>query len=224
MANKPQAVAAAQSAIPGVNEAPVAETPILSPAELETIEQLGRDYWMAEDAKTVAERKLSQCDTALFDFLKGVDYKRFMAVRAAYITGCRDKGAPNDEAAERTFQRAVNRLGNSFGYEKPKAESEAAKKMAAKRAALQALYESKSDEQLTTEKNQWTAMGAPTSLKKAAEIAKEQERRAKPVLDAEESARKAVLDKLVTRAKELAKARTVDADDKLIRALQLMMS
>jgi hypothetical protein len=145
-------------------------------------------------------------------------------VRAAYITGCRDKGAPNDEAAERTFQRAVNRLGNSFGYEKPKAESEAAKKMAAKRAALQALYESKSDEQLTTEKNQWTAMGDPTSLKKAAEIAKEQERRAKPVLDAEESARKAVLDKLVTRAKELAKARTVDADDKLIRALQLMMS
>jgi hypothetical protein len=224
MANKPQAVAAAQSAIPGVNEAPVAEAPILSPAELETIEQLGRDYWMAEDAKTVAERKLSQCDTALFDFLKGVDYKRFMAVRAAYITGCRDKGAPNDEAAERTFQRAVNRLGNSFGYEKPKAESEAAKKMAAKRAALQALYESKSDEQLTTEKNQWTAMGDPTSLKKAAEIAKEQERRAKPVLDAEESARKAVLDKLITRAKELAKARTADADDKLIRALQMMMS
>jgi hypothetical protein len=126
----------------------VAEAPILSPAELETIEQLGRDYWMAEDAKTVAERKLSQCDTALFDFLKGVDYKRFMAVRAAYITGCRDKGAPNDEAAERTFQRAVNRLGNSFGYEKPKAESEAAKKMAAKRAALQALYETKSDEQM----------------------------------------------------------------------------
>jgi hypothetical protein len=224
MANKPQAVQAAQSAIPGVNEAPVAEAPILSPAELETIEQLGRDYWMAEDAKTVAERKLSQCDTALFDFLKGVDYKRFMAVRAAYITGCRDKGAPNDEAAERTFQRAVNRLGNSFGYEKPKAESEAAKKMAAKRAALQALYESKSDEQLATEKNQWTSMGDPTSLKKAAEIAKEQERRAKPVLDAEESARKAILDKLVTRAKELAKARTADADDKLIRALQMMMS
>ena len=65
-------------------------------------------------------------------------------------------------------------------------------------------------------------MGDPTSLKKAGEIAKEQERRAKPVLDAEESARKAVLDKLVARAKELAKARTADADDKLIRALQAM--
>ena len=42
------------------------------------------------------------------------------------------------------------------------------------------------------------------------------------MLDAEESARKAVLDKLVARAKELAKARTADADDKLIRALQAM--
>lgn len=222
MANKPQAVAAAQSAIPGVNAAPAEDAVVLTAAELETIEQLGRDYWSAEDAKTVAERKLSQCDTALFDFLKGVDYKRFMAIRAAYITGCRDKGAPNDEAAERTFQRAVNRLGSSFGYEKPKAESEAAKKMAAKREALAALYASKSDEQLVHEKNQWVAMGDPASLKKAAEIAKEQDRRAKPVLDAEETARKAVLDKLLTRAKELAKARTADADEKLTRALLAM--
>lgn len=222
MANKPQAVAAAQSAIPDVNAAPVADAVILTPSELETIEQLGRDYWVAEDAKTTAERKLSQCDTSLFDWLKGVDYKRFMAIRAAYITGCRDKGAPNDEAAERTFQRAVNRLGSSFGYEKPKAESEAAKKMAAKREALAAMYASKSDDELTTEKNQWVAMGDPTSLKKAAEIAKEQDRRAKPVLDAEETARKAVLDKLLTRAKELAKARTADADAKLTAALLAM--
>ena len=223
MAKANQAVVApAQSAIPGVNAAPAADAVVLSQSELETIEQLGRDYWMAEDAKTVAERKLSQCDTALFDFLKGVDYKRFMAIRAAYITGCRDKGAPNDEAAERTFQRAVNRLGSSFGYEKPKAESEAAKKMAAKREALAAMYASKTDDELTTEKNQWVAMGDPASLKKAGEIAKEQERRAKPVLDAEETARKAVLDKLVTRAKELAKARTADADEKLTRALLAM--
>lgn len=223
MAKANQAVVApAQSAIPGVNAAPAADAVVLSQSELETIEQLGRDYWSAEDAKTVAERKLSQCDTALFDFLKGVDYKRFMAIRAAYITGCRDKGAPNDEAAERTFQRAVNRLGSSFGYEKPKAESEAAKKMAAKREALAAMYASKTDDELTTEKNQWVAMGDPASLKKAGEIAKEQERRAKPVLDAEETARKAVLDKLVTRAKELAKARTADADEKLTRALLAM--
>ena len=222
MANKPQAVAAAQSAIPGVNAVAVPEPLVLTASELETIEQLGRDYWVAEDAKTTAERKISQCDTALFDWLKGVDYRRFMAIRAAYITGCRDKGAPNDEAAERTFQRAVNRLGSSFGYEKPKAESAAAQKMAEKRAAMAEFYASKTDEQLATEKNQWMSMGDPTSLKKAGEIAKEQERRAKPVLDAEESARKAVLDKLVARAKELAKARTADADDKLIRALQAM--
>jgi hypothetical protein len=219
MANKPQAVQAAQSAIPGVNAAPAAEAPVLFPNELETIEQLGRDYWMAEDAKTVAERKLSQCDTALFDWLKGADYKRFMAIRAAYITGCRDKGAPTDEAAERTFQRAVNRLGNSFGFEKPKAESEAAKKMAAKREALAKQFEAKTDGELIEQRNSLVAFGDTKSLKQATEIAKEIERREKPVLDAAQTARKAVLDKLVTRAKELAKAGTPDADEKLTAAL-----
>lgn len=213
------AVAPAQSAIPGVNAVAVPEPVVLTESELETIEQLGRDYWMAEDAKTTAERKLSQCDTALFDILKGVDYRRFMAIRAAYITGCRDKGAPNDEAAERTFQRAVNRLGNSFGYEKPKAESEAAKRMAEKRAALAKQYELKTDGQLIEEKNALVAFGDTKSMRKAIEIQKELERREKPVLDAAQTARKAILDKLVTRAKELAKAGTDDADAKLTAAL-----
>lgn len=220
MAKATQAdVAPAQSAIPGVNAVAVPEPVVLTASELETIEQLGRDYWMAEDAKTTAERKLSQCDTALFDILKGVDYRRFMAIRAAYITGCRDKGAPSDEAAERTFQRAVNRLGNSFGYEKPKAESEAAKRMAEKRAELAATYASKTDGELIEQKKELTDKGDTKSMRKAIEIQKELERREKPVLDAAQAARKAVLDKLITRAKDLAKAGTADADEKLTRAL-----
>lgn len=220
MAKATQAdVAPAQSAIPGVNAVAVPEPIVLTAAELETIEQLGRDYWMAEDAKTTAERKLSQCDTALFDILKGVDYKRYMAIRAAYITGCRDKGAPSDEAAERTFQRAVNRLGSSFGYEKPKAESEAAKRMAEKRAQLAAAYATKTDGELIEEKKELAEKGDTKSMRRAIEIQKELERREKPVLDAAQTARKAILDKLVTRAKELAKAGTADADQKLTAAL-----
>lgn len=220
MAKATQAdVAPAQSAIPGVNAVAVPEPVVLTASELETIEQLGRDYWMAEDAKTTAERKLSQCDTALFDILKGVDYKRYMAIRAAYITGCRDKGAPSDEAAERTFQRAVNRLGSSFGYEKPKAESEAAKRMAEKRAQLAAAYATKTDGELIEEKKELAEKGDTKSMRRAIEIQKELERREKPVLDAAQTARKAILDKLVTRAKELAKAGTADADQKLTAAL-----
>lgn len=222
MANKPQAVAAAQSAIPGVNAAPAADVVVLSQSELETIEQLGREYWIHTETLERTNRSMSQCDTALFDLVRGVDYRYFMAIRAAYITGCRDKGAPSDDAAAKVWERAINRLGNSFEFTRPKAESEAAKKMAAKREALAAMYASKSDGELLDEKNKWMAMGDPTSLKKAAEIAKEEQRRAKPVLDAEETARKAVLDKLLTRAKELAKARTADADEKLTRALLAM--
>lgn len=219
MANKPQAVAAAQSAIPGVIEAPAADVAVLTASELETIEQLGRDYWMAEDAKTQAERSLSRCDTALFDIVKGVDYKRFIAIRAAYVTGCRDKGAPSDEAAAKIWERAINRIGNSCGFERPKAESEAAKRMAAKRAALAKQFEAKTDGELIEQRNALVAHGDTKSLKQATEIAKEIERREKPVLDAAQTARKAVLDKLVTRAKELAKAGTPDADDKLTAAL-----
>lgn len=220
MAKATQAdVAPAQSAIPGVNAVVVPEPVVLTASEIETIEQLGRDYWMAEDAKTTAERKLSQCDTALFDILKGVDYKRFMAIRAAYITGCRDKGAPSDEAAERTFQRAVNRLGNSFGYQKPKAESAAAERMAKKRAELAAAYATKTDGELIEQKKELTDKGDTKSMRQAIEIQKELERREKPVLDAAQTARKAILDKLITRAKDLAKAGTADADEKLTRAL-----
>jgi len=212
-------IVAAQSAIPGVNAAPAADVAVLSAAELETVEQLGRDYWMAEDAKTQAERSLSRCDTALFDIVKGVDYKRFMAVRAAYVTGCRDKGAASDEAAAKVWERAINRISNSCGFERPKAESEAAKRMAAKREALAKQFESKSDGELIEQRNALVAFGDTKSLKQATEIAKEIERREKPVLDAAQTARKAILDKLVTRAKELAKAGTADADNKLTAAL-----
>ncbi len=212
-----KAIVAAQTAIPGV-ELPSAEV-VLSPVELETIEQLGRDYWVAEDAKQVAERKLSQCDTALFDIVKGVGYRRFVAIRAAYVTGCRDKGAPTDEAASKVWERSINRIMSSCGFERPKSESEAAKRMAAKRAEQAAKFADKSDGELLETRTALLSKGDSKSVKAAMEIVKEIERREKPVLDAAETARKAVLEQLVKRAKELAKAGTDDADAKLTAAL-----
>jgi hypothetical protein len=212
-----KAIVAAQTAIPGV-ELPSAEV-VLSPVELETIEQLGRDYWVAEDAKQVAERKLSQCDTALFDIVKGVGYRRFVAIRAAYVTGCRDKGAPTDEAASKVWERSINRIMSSCGFERPKSESEAAKRMAAKRAEQVAKFADKSDGELIETRAALLSKGDSKSVKAAMEIVKEIERREKPILDAAETARKAVLEQLVKRAKELAKAGTDDADAKLTAAL-----
>lgn len=192
---------------------------LLSPAELETIEQLGRDYWVAEDAMARAERSLGTCDVALFDLVKGRDYVTFMAIRTAYVTGCRDKGAPTDEAAGKTWERAVNRIIKTCGFERPKAETKAAKAMSEKRAKLQAELDAKAPVELELELTAALEDGSASALKRAALLRSEIDKRNKPALDAADAARKAMLDKLVSRARELAKAKTDDADRKLEAAL-----
>lgn len=212
MAQVVQAVAPATSA--------VAEAiALLSSSELETIEQLGRDYWVAEDAMARAERSLGSCDVALFDLVKGRNYATFVAIRGAYLTGCRDKGAPSDDAAEKTWERAINRIIKTCGFERPKAETKAAKAMSEKRAKLQAELDAKAPVELELELTAALDDGSASALKRAALLRSEIDKRNKPALDAAEVARKAVLDKLVSRARELAKAKTADADAKLEAAL-----
>jgi hypothetical protein len=186
---------------------------------VETVEQLGRDYWTAEDAKIRAERSLASCDVSLFDLVKGLAYAEFKTVRALFVNGCRDKGAPTDDAAGKSWERAINRIGTSCGFERPKATSESAERMAKKRAEQAKAFEAKSDGELIEEKAELLAKGDTKSIAKAQTIAKEIERREKPLLDAEDTARKAVRDKIIARAKELAKAGTADADAKLTSAL-----
>lgn len=210
-----QVVQAVAPAISAVAEA----VALLSPSELETVEQLGRDYWVAEDAMARAERSLGSCDVALFDLVKGRNYATFVAIRGAYLTGCRDKGAPSDDAAEKTWERAINRIIKTCGFERPKAETKAAKAMSEKRAKLQAELDAKTPVELELELTAALEDGSASALKRAALLRSEVDKRNKPALDAAEVARKAVLDKLVSRARELAKAKTADADAKLEAAL-----
>lgn len=186
---------------------------------VETFEQLGRDYFVAEDAKAKAERTLASCDVALFDLVKGLPYADFKTVRGLFVNGCRDKGCPNDDAAGKVWERAINRIGTSCGFERPKATSESAERMAKKRAEQAKAFEAKSDGDLLEEKAELLAKGDTKSIAKAQTIAKEIERREKPLLDAEDVARKSVRDKIIARAKELAKAGTADADARLTSAL-----
>jgi len=213
MAQTSQAVAPAQSA---VADAVVA---LLNPSELETIEQLGREYWMVHVSETDTARQQGRCDVALHDLLKGRDYVTFTAVRAAVITGCRDKGAPTDTAAEKQWERAIHRLARDYDYVKPKAATKAAKAMSEKRAKLQAELDSKTPVALELELTAALEDGSAAALKRATVLRSEMDKRNKPLLDAEDTARKAVLDKLVSRAKDLAKAKTSDADAKLEAAL-----
>ena len=210
------AVALATPAVVLFNDAPI------DPVFVETLEQLGRDFQMAEDAKAIAERSLSKCDVALFDLVKGLAYAEFKIVRGYIINGMRDKGCPSDEAAERAWQRAIGRIVTSCGFERPKSDEGAAKRMAEKRAAEAAKYADKSDGELAEQKAELLKVGNTKAIAQAQAIAKEIERREKPQLDAAQSQRVAVRDKLITRAKELCKAGTADADEKLIAALQAL--
>lgn len=215
MAHQVQAVAPAISAVAGAVE-------VLTGSEIEIIEQLGRDYWTAEDAKARAEKSLASCDVALFDLVKGRDYVAFMAVRSHYVTGCRDKGAPSDEAAAKVWERAINRIVSSCNFERPKSQSKDAERMAKRREEQIAKFKDKSDAALEEARDELVAHGDVKSMKQATEIVRELERRLKPELDKAEAERRAILDKLVKRAKELAKAGTADADDKLMSALNAL--
>ena len=214
--NQNTAVAVLADNVPMFNGAPI-ETSMV-----ETIEQLGRDYWSAEDAKIRAEKSLASCDVSLFDLVKGLPYAEFKTVRGLFVNGCRDKGAPTDDAAGKSWERAINRIGTSCGFERPKATSESAERMAKKRAEQAKVFEAKSDGELLEDKQALLAKGDTKSIAQAQAVAKEIERREKPLLDAEDTARKSVRDKIIARAKELCKAGTDDADELLIAALLAM--
>jgi len=189
---------------------------------VETFEQLGRDYFVAEDAKAKAERTLASCDVSLFDLVKGLPYADFKTVRGLFVNGCRDKGCPTDDAAGKVWERAVNRIGTSCGFERPKATSESATRMAVKRAEQAKVFETKSDGELIEEKVALLAKGDTKSIAKAQAVAKEIERREKPNLDAEDNARKILRDKIIARAKELYKCGNAMADESMTAALLAM--
>lgn len=215
MANANQAVAPAQSAVAS------ATAELFNSAEVETIEQLGRDYWVAEDAKAKAERTIGKCDVALFDLVKGMNYPAFIQVRAHFVTGCRDKGAPSDEAASKTWERAINRIITSCNFERPKAESKDAKRMSEKAEKIKAELASKSDAVLEAEKTALLEKGDTKSLRQAGILSKELDRRAQPEIDKAKAEASALAEKITKRVKELKASATPDAIELLIKLAQL---
>lgn len=149
-----------------------------------------------------------------------IAYDEFMAIRGFYVGAAYDAGAVSIEAAEKVWEAAIKELASEAGYTRPKAESKDAVRMAEKRAKLIEKYASDSKEDLAKQKADALAKGDNESLRIVKEINDEVKRREKPELDAEQKARVAVRDKLIARARELCKAGTPDADEKLISALQ----
>ena len=132
-----------------------------------------------------------------------------------------DAGAPTVEAAERQVQRQFQRL-LSLDWVRPTAKNADAERVAKRRAAEAAKYAEKSDGELAELADELVKTGTVAASKERTNVLAEIAKREKPSIDAAQSARVAVRDKLIARAKELCKAGTADADEKLIAALQAL--
>ena len=186
-----------------------------------TLFQLGFDSCKAVTATEIAERTLAQCQTALFDFLKGLNYVEFQYTRNQFIAGGVDSGKTAG-ASEQVWDKQVNAIVKSFSYVRPKSEAKDAVRKAESEAKRRAEFEQLSTNELENKVDALTAEGTTKSRKEAARVSAEIDKRNKPVLDAEQVARKATVDKIVERVRELAKAKTADADSLLTQVALLL--
>ena len=150
-----------------------------------------------------------------------IDYPEFMKVREIYTGAAFDGGAATLDAAGKVWERAISRL-IGLGFVRPLAQSADAVRIAKRRAEEIAKYEKKSDGELLEEKAALTAKGDSKSYKAAGAIAKELERREKPETEAIVRDCTVLRDKLVTRAKEVAKLGTASSVELLTAALNAL--
>ena len=188
----------------------------------ETIIQLGFDSCKAVSAQLVAERSLAQCHVAAFDLVKGLNYVEFQYVRSQFIIGGVDSGMTAGAAEQVWDTKVIKPICTQFGFVRPKSEAKDAVRKAEAEAKRRAEFEKLSDVQLENKVDALIAEGTTKSRKEAVKVSAELDKRNKPVLDAEQVARKATVDKIVERVRELAKAKTADADAILTQVALLL--
>lgn len=187
----------------------------------QTIFAIGEETLAAETAMARGKEALDVLDANLHDIVKGLPYTEFMLVRDFHKAGAIDKGR-TDDAAQKIWERQINRMVSAFDFVKPKSESKDAVRKAETKAAEIAKLAEFGDGELDDLKAGLLAKGDAKSLREALKLNKEIERRNATELEAAKAQRKAISDKLIARVKELTKAGTDDADALLISALQML--
>ena len=150
-----------------------------------------------------------------------IAYPEYLQVRSWAIAKYFDKGAPTTDAAERQWERQVNRL-RVLGWQSPKAKTADAERMAKKRAEEAAKFAGKSDGELLEQKAELVAKGDTKSMTQATALQKEIERREKPEQDKLQADIKVLHDTLKKRASEWAKAGSVESLERLTNALMAL--
>ena len=107
-------------------------------------------------------------------------------------------------------------------FVKPKSESADAKRKQEQKAAEVAKLAEFSDAELRERRQDLLTNGDNKSVREALKLGKELDRRNSTEVEAEKAQRKMMVEKIVTRVKELAKAGTQDADTLLLNVLAML--
>ena len=184
----------------------------------ETLFDIGRQTCDAELLMAKGEQARAILDSNLYDHMKDLPYPEFVRVRDFFKAGVMDLGKSED-AAQKTWERSVNRCRATFNFTPPKSESKNAERMAKKRQEAIDKLAKFGDEELAEQKAELLSKGDNKSLREVASINKEIERRNQGEVDKEKAHRKMMVDTIIKRARELGKAGTADADALLVAAL-----
>ena len=187
----------------------------------DTIFSIGEETLAAESLMAQGKQALDVLDANLHDIIKGLSYPEFMIVRDYYKAGAIDKGR-TDDAAQKMWERSITRCGSAFDFVKPKSQAKDAERKAAARAAEIAKLAAVSDGELLDLRDAHLRKGDSKSIAQAQKLAKELERRNADSLEVEKAQRKMMVDKIITRVKELGKAGTEDADTLLLNTLAML--
>lgn len=188
----------------------------------DTIFTIGEQTLAAEQKMAEGEAALAVLDSNLHDIVKGLPYVEFMLVRDFYKAGSIDKGK-SDDAAQKMWERSVNRLMSKFDFVRPKSESKDAERKAKAKAEQVAKLAEFGDGELVEKRDALVAKGDVKSLNAAKVFAAELERRNEGALKIERANRKAIVEQINKRVKELAKAETADADAILAQVAAMLV-
>lgn len=187
----------------------------------DTIFTIGEETGAAEALMAKGKQALDVLDANLYDIVKGLPYAEFMLVRDYHKAGNIDKGR-SDDAAQKIWERQINRVVSTFDFVKPKSESkDAVRKAEAKQKEIEKLAEF-SDDELLDRKMELLNKGDNKSLNEAKKLNAEVARRNASVIDAEKAELKALVDKINARVKELAKAGTSDSVELLTQVAMIL--
>ena len=187
----------------------------------ETLFTIGSETLQAERAMARGKEALDVLDANLNDIIKDLSYVEFMKVREFHVAGAVDL-LDSVDAAQKRWERQVNRCVSGFNFTRPKSESKDAVRKAEAKAKEVAKLAEFSDAELAERRQSLLSRGDDASVREALKLGKEVKRRNADALDVEKAQTKALVDKIIARVKELAKADTDDANDLLFQVASLL--